>query len=49
MWLIYTKRGKVVLSPGYCQYWASRQDALAWAVENGYDEEEIEICPTLHA
>ena len=45
MWLIFVKRGHVVLSPGYCRYWDSRQAAATWAEENGYQPHEIEVIP----
>lgn len=47
MWVIYIKRGKVVLSLGYHQYWASRQDALTWAEKEGFRPHEIEVLPIL--
>jgi hypothetical protein len=47
MWLIWYQRGSVVLSPGYKQYWDSRQDALKWAEEQGYDMSLIMACPVV--
>ena len=48
MWLIYYMRTGIVLTPGYHQYWQSAKDAADWAEAQGYDLNEIRVCPVIY-